>query len=66
MVARVWGIFLLAISNDLNKRNKVFGNICLSAKVEMIDFNPIPFIVLSSQQGCAIKASFLFSFKSFL
>ena len=46
------GNFLLAISSDLRKKNKVFGNICLSGKVEMIDFNPIPFIVLSSQQGC--------------
>ena len=31
---------------------RIFGNICLSGKVEMIDFNPTPFIVLSSQQGC--------------
>ena len=44
--------FLLAISNDLYMKNRVFGNICLSGKVERIDFNPIPFIALSSQQDC--------------
>ena len=44
--------FLLAVSNELNKKNRVFGNICLSGKVEMIDFNPSPFVVLSSQEGC--------------
>ena len=47
----------LDLLNDLNKKNRVFGNICLSGKVEMIDFNPTPFIILSSQQGC-VKASF--------
>ena len=35
--------------------------------MEMIDFNPIPFIVSSSHSKVVlIKASFLFSFKSFL
>ena len=37
--------FLLATGNYLNKKNGVFGNICLSGKVEMIDFNPASFIV---------------------
>ena len=46
------GNFLLVISNDLNKKNRVFANICLSGKEEMIDFNPMPFIVLFSKQGC--------------
>ena len=51
MVTFSWGLgnFLLAISNDLNKKNKVVGDTCLSGKVEMIDFNSIPFIALSSQ-----------------
>ena len=40
--------FLLAISYDINEKNRVFGNICLSGTVEMIDFNPTPLIVLSS------------------
>ena len=60
------GNFLIAISNDLNKKNRVLGYICLSGKVEMIDFNPTPFIVLSHSKFVLIKASFLFSFKSFL
>ena len=36
---------------NLIRKNTVFAYICLSGKVEMIDFNPLPFIVLSSQQG---------------
>ena len=58
----VWGIFLLAISYDVNEKNRVFGNICLSGTVEMIDFNPTPLIVLSSsQQGC-VNYGFFFVF----
>ena len=55
--------FLLAISNDLNKENRVFGNIWLSGKVEMIDFSPTPFIALSSQQGC-VNYGFFFCFQT--
>ena len=47
-----FGEFFLAISNDLNKQNRVSG------KEEMIDFNPIPFIVLSSQQDCSTNNDF--------
>ena len=53
-----FGEFFLAISNDLNKKNRVFGIICSSGKEEMIDFNPIPFIVLSSQQDCSTNNDF--------
>ena len=40
-------------------KNMAFGDICLSGNVEMIDFNPTPFIVLSSQQSLFF---FLFGF----
>ena len=44
---------------NLVRKNRVFANICLSGKLEMIDFNSLPFIVLSSQQG-RVKVSRLF------
>ena len=53
-----FGEFFSAISNDLNKKNRVFGIICLRGKEEMVDFNPIQFIVLSSEQGCSTNNDF--------
>ena len=44
----------------------LFGNICLSDKVETIDFNAIRSLFYPHSKVVVVKASLLSSFKSFL